>query len=63
MSTVTGGKQWASTCNGVREGVRVRADAKPLFHPHADDPDKEPSWIESVLIGKGSNLALAIVCR
>ena len=27
-----------------------------------DNPDKEPSWVESVLIGKGSNLALAMLC-
>ncbi len=30
--------------------------------PPSDDPNKEPSWIESVLIGKGSNLALAVLC-
>ena len=28
----------------------------------ADDPNKEHSWIETVLIGKGSNLALAMLC-
>lgn len=29
---------------------------------HADDPGREPSWFESLLVGKGSNLALAILC-
>lgn len=47
--------------NTQRNGVGA-AD-KLFFHPPAEDPNKEPSWIESVLIGKGSNLALAIVCR
>ncbi len=32
-----------------------------LFFP-TEEPGKEPSWLESMLIGKGSSLALAILC-
>jgi len=28
----------------------------------ADDPDGEPSWMQKVLLGPGSHLALAILC-
>ncbi|GAX85050.1 hypothetical protein CEUSTIGMA_g12470.t1 [Chlamydomonas eustigma] len=41
--------------------IEQHLDVKKLLGMR-DDPHKQTSWMESMLIGKGSNLALAMIC-
>lgn len=53
-----------STCvtASIYVALENHVDVKKVLGIKEDDPDKEPSFVEKYLIGKGSNLALAVIC-
>eukprot|EP00195_Chlamydomonas_chlamydogama_P016982 CAMPEP_0202894190 /NCGR_PEP_ID=MMETSP1392-20130828/3635_1 /ASSEMBLY_ACC=CAM_ASM_000868 /TAXON_ID=225041 /ORGANISM="Chlamydomonas chlamydogama, Strain SAG 11-48b" /LENGTH=126 /DNA_ID=CAMNT_0049578797 /DNA_START=11 /DNA_END=391 /DNA_ORIENTATION=- len=50
-----------SVTAGWYVAIERNVDVKKLLGLK-DDPNREPSWMESLLTGKGSHLALAILC-
>lgn len=52
-----------STCvtTGCYIAIKNHVDVKGLLGIK-DDPDKEPSYIEKLIFGSGSHVALAILC-
>ncbi|KAG1662770.1 hypothetical protein FOA52_006796 [Chlamydomonas sp. UWO 241] len=49
-----------SVTAGWYVAIERNVDVKKLLGMK-EDPDKEPTWMETVLLGKGSNFALAIL--
>eukprot|EP00877_Chromochloris_zofingiensis_P002492 jgi/Chrzof1/12243/Cz06g26240.t1 len=46
---------------GFYIAIEKNVDVKKLVGIK-DDPDKDPTWLQRVLLGPGSHLALAILC-